>query len=166
MVFSRLSHILTVVLWQKRNILEIEKMKICSNVLFSMQNIMAWSKFVHLSWWLRKEELCDFLAKSQVFTKVGKLDITDLLGGTEKNQWPYQNRANLPISKLVSISKIAYKMYPLRSDTCKIHMINKTFFPRNMLSNLGSRIHLWTKTQLFFFEKNAPYLEIGVPRRG
>jgi len=35
---------------------------------------------------LRKEELCEFLAKSQVFTKDGKSGMVDPLDGTEKNQ--------------------------------------------------------------------------------
>ena len=40
-------------LWLTWYILEIQKMKNCSNVLFSMGNIMRRSKFAYLSWLLR-----------------------------------------------------------------------------------------------------------------
>ena len=49
-----------------------------------MGNIMIWSKFAYLSYLLRKEELCEFLAKSQVFTKDGKSGMVDPLDGIEK----------------------------------------------------------------------------------
>ena len=45
--------ILTVVLWEKWNISEIEKMKNCSKVQFYMGKMNFWSKCAYVSWLLR-----------------------------------------------------------------------------------------------------------------
>ena len=77
---------------------------------------------------LRKEELCEFLAKSQVFTKDGKSGMVDPLDGTEKKPMTLPESDKLADFKNSLDFENRLKNVSNTADYVQNTYINKNFF--------------------------------------